>query len=141
MKPDRLALLTRLARLRDEQAGRAVQECRTALDASKQQAELLRQYRRNLSAAQLTGHAAEGRTLHTFADFAKVAEQAQAQARETVEQTQQAYEQALQEWHQKRRKRQVLSDKQAREDRHRQREQRDIEDRVSQEADAANRRQ
>ncbi|WP_440855189.1 hypothetical protein [Salinisphaera sp. RV14] len=140
MKPDRLALMTRLARLRDEEAGRTVQQWRAALDTSQRQADMLRQYRRNLSAAQLTGRQAEGRTLHTFAEFAAVAERAHRQAYETVKNTQQQYEQALQDWYDKRRKTQVLTDKQAREEKQRQREQRDREDRASQEADAANRR-
>lgn len=139
MNAERLALLTRMARLRDEQAGREVQQWRAKLDESKQQADMLREYRRNLSAGYLTGQTAEGQSLHTVANFAKVAEKAEKQARETVEQTQQAYEKALQDWYEKRRKHQVLSDKQAREDRQRQRERRNIEDRANQEAESANR--
>lgn len=139
MKPDRLALLNRLARLRDEQAGREVQEWRAALDASRQQADMLRNYRRNLSVARLTGQKAQGRDLHTVADFAKVAEKAGEQAQERVEQMQQAYEKALLEWYEKRQKSRVLSDKQAYKERQRQRESRNIEDRINQDAEAANR--
>lgn len=140
MKLDRLELIARLSRLRDEEAGKTVRECRTALDASRQQAGLLRDYRRNLSAARFTGGRSDGQALRTYAAFADVAEQAHEQAMAVVESTEKTYEQALQEWFAKRHKRQRLDDRYQSARQKSERAALDKADEQSRETQAANRR-
>lgn len=140
MKLDRLELIARLSRLRDEEAGKTVRECRTALDASRRQAGLLRDYRRNLSAARFAGGHSDGQALRNYAAFAGVAEQAHAQAMEMVANTEKTYEQALQEWFAKRHKRQRLDEKYQSARQKSEREALDKDDEQSRETQAANRR-
>lgn len=144
MKLNRLELIARLSRLRDEEAGKTVRECRTALDASRDQASLLRDYRRNLSAARFISDRADGHsdglTLRTCAAFAEVAEQAHEQAMQAVERREKTYQEALQEWFATRHKRQRLDDKYQSARQKSEREALDKADEQSRETQAANRR-
>lgn len=140
MRLSRLELISRLARLRDQEAGRVVEESKAALESSEQQAEMLRGYRHTLSASRFAGNRADGQTLKSFASFAHIADKAHEQAQDEANNSRTIYEEALQDWYAKHHKQKALSDKFADARRREQRDRLDKQDEAGQQAQAANRK-
>jgi hypothetical protein len=98
MKLNRLGLIQRLSHIEDEQAGKAVQRDRQALDRSLDTAKLIETYRQNLSISGRPGHHYDGQTLRSHAAFYVVADAANVEASRAVADAKVQLDGALGHW-------------------------------------------
>lgn len=111
MKLNRLALISRLAHINDEQAGDAVRQHLQALDAARREADLLDSYRRNLCVAKAEPLTYSGQTLRAYAAFVEIAESACTQARRLLAGSEAQVEDSLHDWAEARARTRVIDDK------------------------------
>jgi hypothetical protein len=98
MKLNRLGLIQRLSHIEGEQAAKAVQRDRQALDRSLNTAKLIEDYRRNLSISDRPDHHYDGQTLRSHAAFYVVADAATAEASRVVADAKVQLDGALGHW-------------------------------------------